>query len=151
MTEIGEQKKQKRIMVVEDELNLNKLISYNLSKNGYAVESVYDGNEAKKRLSKDVFDLVVLDIMLPGIDGFRICELIKDNPLAFKTFVVILTARAEQSDKIYANLVRADQYITKPFSVVGLMDVIKELTGIRDKDFIVNTGCNREKNRAKNN
>lgn len=131
--------KEKRIMVVEDDMNLNKLISYNLSKNGYIVESVYDGISAKDKLAKDIFDVVVLDIMLPGIDGFRICEYIKENPVAYKTFVVVLTARAEPLDKIYGNLVGADYYLTKPFSVSKLIEIIKELISIRDKDFSVRT------------
>ncbi|OGF24510.1 hypothetical protein A3H66_01125 [Candidatus Falkowbacteria bacterium RIFCSPLOWO2_02_FULL_45_21] len=138
-------KKEKSILVVEDDENLNKLISYNLSKNGYAIESVYDGISAKDKLAKDIFDVVVLDIMLPGIDGFRICEFIKENPAAYKTFVVVLTARAEPLDKIYGNLVGADYYLTKPFSVAKLMDIIKELTTIRDKEFSVGTGDGREK------
>ncbi|MEW6008206.1 MAG: response regulator [Candidatus Omnitrophota bacterium] len=133
-------KKAKRIMVVEDDASLNKLISYNLLKNGYTVESVFDGISAKEKLSKDIFDVVVLDIMLPGIDGFRICEFIKENPAAFKTFVVVLTARVQPLDKIYGNIIGADYYLTKPFSVAKLMDIIKELTGIRDKTFSVNSG-----------
>ncbi|MBU3958979.1 MAG: response regulator, partial [Candidatus Omnitrophica bacterium] len=100
---------------------------------------------AKEKLSKDVFDVVVLDIMLPGIDGFRICEFIKENPAAYKTFVVVLTARAEPLDKIYGNIIGADYYLTKPFSVAKLMDIIKELTTIRDKEFSVGTGDGREK------
>ena len=133
-------KKEKRILIVEDDENLNKLISYNLSKGGYAVESVFDGISAKDKLAKDNFDVVVLDIMLPGIDGFRICEFIKENPAAYKTFVVVLTARSEPLDKIYGNIIGADYYLTKPFSVAKLMDIIKELTVIRDKDFSVNIG-----------
>src|SRR3989338_1449209 len=133
-------KKEKSILVVEDDENLNKLISYNLSKNGYAIESVYDGISAKDKLAKDIFDVVVLDIILPGIDGFRICEFIKENPAAYKTFVVVLTARSEPLDKIYGNIIGADYYLTKPFSVAKLMDIIKELTVIRDKDFSVNIG-----------
>jgi two-component system alkaline phosphatase synthesis response regulator PhoP len=133
-------RKQKRIMVVEDDENLNKLISYNLSKNGYMVESIYDGISAKDKLAKDVFDVVVLDIMLPGVDGFRICEFIKENSPAYKTFVVVLTARAEPLDKIYGNILGADYYLTKPFSVAKLMDIIKELTNLRDKEFFVSTG-----------
>lgn len=134
-TEIA--KKRKRILVVEDDENLNKLVSYNLSRNGYVAESVFDGVSAKEKLSKDVFDVVVLDIMLPGIDGFRICEFIKENTKAYKTFVVVLTARAEPLDKIYGNIVGADYYLTKPFSVSKLMDIIKELTALRDKKFSV--------------
>ena len=139
-------RKEKRIMVVEDDENLNKLISYNLSKNGYMVESVYDGLSAKDKLTKDIFDVVVLDIMLPGMDGFRLCEFIKENFAAYKTFVVVLTARAEPLDKIYGNLVGADYYLTKPFSVAKLMDIIKGLTITRDKEFSVGKGGGNEKN-----
>jgi DNA-binding response OmpR family regulator len=130
-------KKEKRILVVEDNKSINKLISYNLARHGFTPESVYDGLEAQNRLSKEIFDIVVLDIMLPGIDGFHICKFIKENPAVFKTFVVMLTARAESQDKIYGNLVGADYYITKPFSVSKLMEVIKELIAIRDKDYFV--------------
>jgi len=140
------EKKEKRIMVVEDDKNLNKLISYNLSKNGYMVESVYDGISAKDKLTKDIFDVVVLDIMLPGIDGFRICEFIKENLAAHKTFVVVLTARAQPLDKIYGTLAGADYYLTKPFSVAKLMGIIKKLTIIRDKKFSVGKGGGNEKN-----
>ena len=127
-------------MVVEDDKSINKLISYNLSKNGFSSESVYDGFEAQNKLAKELFDILVLDIMLPGVDGFHLCKSIKENPAAFKTFVVMLTARAESQDKIYGNLVGADYYITKPFSVSKLMEVIKELIAIRDKDYYVKTG-----------
>jgi CheY-like chemotaxis protein len=130
-------RKEKRIMVVEDDKSINRLISYNLSKNGFTTESVYDGLEAQNRLAKEVFDIVVLDIMLPGVDGFHICKTIKENPAAFKTFVVMLTAKAESQDIIYGNLVGADYYITKPFSVSKLMEVIKELITIRDKDYFI--------------
>jgi len=127
-------------MVVEDDLSISRLISYNLSKNGLNPECVYDGFEAQEKLSKEVFDVVVLDVMLPGIDGFHICKSIKENPAAFKTFVVMLTARAESQDKIYGNLVGADYYITKPFSVSKLMEVVKELISIRDRDYVVKIG-----------
>lgn len=133
----GTVKKEKRIMVVEDDLGINRLISYNLSKNGLNPECAYDGYQAQEKLAKEVFDVVVLDVMLPGIDGFHICKSIKENPAAFKTFVVMLTARAESQDKIYGNLVGADYYLTKPFSVARLMEIVKELISIRDKDYLV--------------
>jgi len=132
-------KKEKRIMVVEDDLGISRLISYNLSKNGFNSECVYDGLEAQEKLAKEVFDVVLLDVMLPGIDGFHICKSIKDNPAAFKTFVVMLTAKAESQDKLYGSLVGADYYITKPFSVARLMEIVKDLISMRDKDYFVNT------------
>jgi len=136
--------KEKRIMVVEDDRGINRLICYNLSKNGFNPEPVYDGLEAQSKLSKEVFDIVILDIMLPGVDGFSICKAIKDNPAAFKTFVVMLTARAESLDMIYGNLVGADYYLTKPFSVGKLMDIIGELITMRGKNYVVyahDLGC----------
>ena len=135
----NEIKKEKRIMVVEDDLGISRLISYNLSKNGFNSECVYDGLEAQEKLAKEVFDIVLLDVMLPGIDGFHICKSIKDNPAAFKTFVVMLTAKAESQDKLYGSLVGADYYLTKPFSVVRLMEIVKELISMRDKDYFVDT------------
>lgn len=133
-------RKEKRIMVIEDDVSINRLISYNLSKNGFSLEHAYDGFEAQEKLAKEVFDVVVLDVMLPGIDGFHICKSIKEDPAAYKTFVVMLTARAETQDKIYGNLVGADHYITKPFSTAQLMEVIKELITMRDKDYCVPDG-----------
>jgi DNA-binding response OmpR family regulator len=130
-------RKEKRILIVEDDENLNRLISYNLSKNGFKAECVYDGFTAKEKLSKEFFDIVILDIMLPGIDGFQICQLIKENPAAYKTFVVVLTARTQPLDKIYGNIVGADYYLAKPFSVSKFMEVVKELITIRDKDYFV--------------
>jgi DNA-binding response OmpR family regulator len=132
-------KKEKKILVVEDDKSLNRLISYNLTKNGFKTECVYDGLSAKEKLSKEIFDIVVLDIMLPGLDGFRICEFIKEKPEAFKIFVVVLTAKAQPLDKIYGNLVGADYYLTKPFSISKLMEIIKELIAIRDKDYFIKT------------
>lgn len=126
-------------MIVEDDLGISRLISYNLSKNGFNSECVYDGLEAQEKLAKEVFDVVLLDVMLPGVDGFRICQSIKENPAAFKTFVIMLTARAEPLDKIYGNLLGADYYLTKPFSVSKLMEIVKELITMRDKDYFVDT------------
>ncbi|MFA5157363.1 MAG: response regulator [Candidatus Omnitrophota bacterium] len=126
-----------RIMVVEDDADINRLISYNLSRSGFNSEAAYDGNEAKEKLNNEVFDVVILDIMLPGIDGFRICKAIKENPAAFKTFVVMLTARVEPQDKIYANLIGADCYLTKPFNVTELMETIKGLVDLRERQYSI--------------
>jgi DNA-binding response OmpR family regulator len=135
--DIDTNKKEKMIMVVEDDKNINELISYDFFKNGFASESVYDGMEAQSRLLKEVFDMVILYIMLPSIYGFHICKAIKENPAAFKTFVVVLTARAESQDKTCGNIVGTDYYITKLFSASKLIELIKELIVIRDKGYVV--------------
>jgi len=129
--------KEKKIMVVEDDQSINRLIAYNLAKNGFDSESVYDGLVAERRLEKESFDIVILDIMLPGVDGFHICKSIKENPASFKTFVVILTAKSEEHDKLYGALLGADYYLTKPFSVAKLMQIINELINIQDKEFVI--------------
>ncbi len=139
MMNITVEKKYKKIMVVEDDRGINRLISYNLSKNGLTSECVYDGLAAQEKLAREVFDVVLLDVMLPGVDGFHICKSIKDNPAAFKTFVVMLTAKAEPQDKIYGSLVGADYYLTKPFSVARLMEIVNELIDMRDKEYSVDT------------
>lgn len=133
-----------RIMVIEDDVNLNKLIAYNLSKNGYLVDSAYDGISAKEKISQQMFDVVVLDIMLPGMDGFRLCEVIKGAPKTRETFVVVLTARAEPLDKIYGNMLGADRYLTKPFSVAGLINIIQELIEGRGNGACAGIGGQRD-------
>ena len=126
--------KAKRILVVEDDKDINHLIHYNLSKRDYKVDCVYDGIKEKEILTNNVFDVVILDVMLPGINGFKLCEFIKSNTANFRTFVVLLTARAEPLDKIYGNVVGADCYMTKPFSVSKLMDIVREFSFKRIND-----------------
>lgn len=132
-------KKEKRILIVEDDRSISGLIAYNLAKNSFNYCQVYDGFKAQDVLAKEFFDVVILDIMLPGIDGFRICKMIKENPAAFKTFVIIISAKGEPLDKIYGNLMGADYYLSKPFSVAKLMDIVNELSLMRDKSYPVRT------------
>lgn len=118
----------KRVCVVEDDKNLNRLIAYNLTMNGFNVETIHDGDEAKEILALKRFDAVILDLMLPGADGFRICESVKSNPETNKTPVVMVTARSQPLDIINGRTMGADRYITKPFSMAELIGVINELT-----------------------
>jgi len=131
--------RQEKIMVIEDDANLNKLIVYNLSKSGYKVDSVYDGTSAREKLAHEQFDVVILDIMLPGIDGFRLCEAIKTDPVTRSTFVVVLTARAEPLDKIYGTMMGADCYLTKPFSVAKLLEMITKFFDAKNKGLLSGT------------
>lgn len=126
-----------RIMIVEDDRDINSLIAYNLNKEGFYVEQVFDGYEAQKKVAGETFDIVILDIMLPGIDGFQICKDIKERKDAFKTFVIIVSAKVDASDKLYAHILGADYYLAKPFSVRTLVNIAKELKEIREKEFHV--------------
>lgn len=129
--------KKPKIIVIEDDKDINKLIVYNLQREGFEVSAVYDGLEAKSKLMSEYFDVVILDIMLPGIDGFDICKEIKGDPGAFKTFVVMLTAKSATQDKIYAHFLGADCYITKPFNILRLIKTVKELAVMRQRDYVV--------------
>ena len=126
-----------KIIVIEDDPNINKLISYNLRKEGFIVEQVFDGDEAVKRLGSEYFSIVILDIMLPGINGFDICKEIKENDNSSKSFIIVVSARRSSQDKLYAHILGADCYLSKPFRLGALIDVVKEVQAMQNKVFSV--------------
>jgi DNA-binding response OmpR family regulator len=99
---------------VDDELSVQKLLAYPLRKEGYDVVPALDGREALERLRGDNFDLVVLDVMLPRVDGFDVCRQIRAHSTVP---IIMLTAKTEEIDKVLGLELGADDYITKPFSV----------------------------------
>jgi DNA-binding response OmpR family regulator len=101
-------------LLVDDEHSVQKLLTYPLRKEGYDVVSALDGQEALDRLREDDFDLVVLDVMLPKVDGFDVCRQIRARSTVP---IIMLTAKAEEIDKVLGLELGADDYITKPFSV----------------------------------
>jgi two-component system, OmpR family, response regulator len=103
-----------RILLVDDEMSVQKLLTYPLRKEGYDVVPAMDGREALDRLREDDFDLVVLDVMLPRVDGFDVCRQIRARSTVP---IIMLTAKAEEVDKVLGLELGADDYITKPFSV----------------------------------
>jgi DNA-binding response OmpR family regulator len=103
-----------RILLVDDELSVQKLLAYPLRKEGYDVIPALDGREALDRLRENNFDLVVLDVMLPRMDGFDVCRAIRSRSTVP---IIMLTAKTEETDKVLGLELGADDYITKPFSV----------------------------------
>ena len=103
-----------RILLVDDELSVQKLLTYPLRKEGYDVIPALDGREALDRLREDTFDLVVLDVMLPRMDGFDVCRAIRSRSTVP---IIMLTAKTEETDKVLGLELGADDYITKPFSI----------------------------------
>jgi DNA-binding response OmpR family regulator len=101
-------------LLVDDELAVQKLLTYPLRKEGYDVIPALDGREALDRLRDDNFDLVVLDVMLPRMDGFDVCRAIRSRSTVP---IIMLTAKTEESDKVNGLELGADDYITKPFSI----------------------------------
>lgn len=108
-----------KILVVDDEESLSRLVTYNLEKEGFKVSTAADGQKAWERIKSERFDLIILDLMLPGKDGMDICrDMRREN---IKTPIIMLTARDEEIDKILGLEMGADDYVTKPFSVRELV------------------------------
>lgn len=118
-----------KILVVEDEESLLKLESILLTSKGYLVTGVMDGRAALEEIKTNRPDLVILDIMLPEIDGFEVCKRIKENDETKSIPVVMLTAKKSNQDVERGRLVGADAYITKPFRSARVMEVIEGLIG----------------------
>lgn len=111
----------KKILVIDDEKDIIELVSYNLSKNGFLVDFAVDGDAALKKLKENHYDLIILDLMLPTIDGFRLCNIIKNDQTLSHIPVIMLTARGDEFDKVHGFDMGADDYITKPFSIKELI------------------------------
>lgn len=104
------------ILVVEDEEDILELVIYNLAKEGYTVSGVGSGEEAIKRIRSKPPDLVLLDLMLPGLDGLEVCKMLKSDAKTKAIPVTMLTAKGEEADIVTGLELGADDYITKPFS-----------------------------------
>ena len=120
-------KQMHKVLVVDDEEPILELLKYNLEKGGYDVKTASDGSKAVDIAKKFVPDLVLLDIMMPKMDGVETCRLLRDIPELQKTFVVFLTARSEEYSEVAAFDVGADDYITKPIKPRALMSRISAL------------------------
>jgi len=106
----------KTVLLVEDESDLNELLTYSLKKDGFKVLSAESGEQGVKLLSSHQPDMILLDLMLPGIDGLEVCRLVKENTDTAEVPVIMLTAKGEESDIVRGLEMGADDYITKPFS-----------------------------------
>lgn len=112
----------KRILIVEDEKDISEILAYNIQRQGYEVDTAYDGETGLNKALSGEFDLILLDVMLPKMDGFEICKRVREK---LQTPIIILTAREEENDKIMGLDLGADDYMTKPFSIGELASRIK--------------------------
>lgn len=140
------------ILVIEDEPDILELVRYNLAKHGYDVTCAFSGEEALTRLNSRLPDLVVLDLMLPGVGGLEICQLIKRNTRTASIPIIILSARDEEADVVLGLEFGADDYLTKPFSPRVLQARIKAVlrrqltvaeedrTGMSRGDVVIHPG-----------
>lgn len=113
-----------KILVVDDEISLQETLTYNLKKQGYEVFTTGEGTEALKLAREMEPDLIILDIMLPGLDGFEICRILRKE---MTTPVLMLTARDDEIDRVVGLEVGADDYLAKPFSMRELIARVKAL------------------------
>jgi two-component system phosphate regulon response regulator PhoB len=116
-----------KILVVDDEKDILELISYNLKKEGYIVTTVTSGEDALVRTNENDYNLIILDLMLPGIDGLEICRRLKSDQNKNNIPIIMLTAKGEEADIVTGLEIGADDYITKPFSPRILNSRIKTI------------------------
>ena len=114
-----------KILIVEDEKDIIKMLDYNLKKEGYRVIDARDGEDAIDSALRHHPDLILLDLMLPGIDGLEVCKTLKKEDKTAKIPVIMLTAKSQESDKVVGLEMGADDYVTKPFSPRELIARIK--------------------------
>jgi two-component system alkaline phosphatase synthesis response regulator PhoP len=133
---------------VDDEEAILELISFNLLKEGFSVDTAMDGQEALAKMERNTPDLVILDWMLPGLDGLEVCRRIRRNPHTADLPVIMLTARGEEMDKVLGLELGANDYVTKPFSPRELAARIKAHLRVRqistvkpEKNRVVQQDC----------
>jgi len=131
-----------KILVVDDESDILELIRYNLEKENYQVECVATGEDAMRSLGKTLPDAILLDLMLPGMDGMDVCRLLKRDSRTSKIPVLMLTAKGEESDVVAGLELGADDYITKPFSPRVLLARLRailrrQLTSVDSENDVV--------------
>lgn len=114
-----------KILVVDDEKDILELIDYNLTKNGYRVKTTTTGEDALELVRENEYDLIILDLMLPGVDGFDITKIIKADKQKAGIPIVMVTAKADEADKVAGLEIGADHYVTKPFSPRELLAIVK--------------------------
>ena len=138
------QQEQFKILVVDDEKDILEILRYNLDKEGYEIQTTSDGTSAVEIANTFIPDVVLLDIMMPGLDGVETCRLMRENPKLVETHIIFLTARAEEYSEVAAFEVGADDYITKPIKPRALISRIKALykraKKKRNIDPVIRTG-----------
>lgn len=124
-----------RILVVEDDEDIQTLISHNLSREGYRVTISGNGTDGINKIRQDTFDCIILDLMLPGMDGLEICRRLKKDPKTQQIPIIMVTAKGEESDIIVGLELGADDYVVKPFSPKVLVARVRSILRRTNQDF----------------
>jgi len=118
----------KRILIVDDDPNITELIGVNLDAGGYDVARAANGREAIERINAARPELIIVDVMMPEMDGWELCKTIKDDPDVHGIRIIMLTARGTDRDRLIGDgIFGVDEYVTKPFDVGTLMDLCERL------------------------
>ncbi|MBN1393902.1 MAG: response regulator [Pirellulales bacterium] len=132
------------ILIVEDDEDIRELVSYNLLKEGYQVAGVSSGEEALAAIEAKPPDLILLDLMLPGLDGLKVCRKLKGDPRTESLPIVMLTAKGEESDVVAGLNLGADDYISKPFSpkvlLARVQAVLRRASDAEDREEDLSNG-----------
>lgn len=136
--------KTKTVLVVDDEPDIVDLVSYNLNKEGFTVDTASDGETALLKLRKNSYSIAVLDLMLPGIQGMELCRILRNDPKTKNLPIIMLTAKGEELDRILGLEMGADDYITKPFSprelIARIKAVLRRTTEKPAEDSVIKAG-----------
>ena len=117
----------KKILVIEDEKDIQELLQLYLKRDGYDVHIAKDGETGLRKASQERYDLILLDLMLPQLDGLEVCRTLRSRPQTADIPIIMITAKAEESDRIVGLEIGADDYITKPFSPREVLARVKAL------------------------
>jgi len=116
----------RKVLVVDDEENITQILEFSIGAEGYQVVTASNGEEAINKARKEQPNLIILDIMMPKVDGYEVCRILKSNPLTKRIPVILLTAKGREIDKRLGYEVGASDYIIKPFSPSKLIDKVNE-------------------------
>ena len=119
----------KRVLVVDDEPNIVMSLRFLMEREGFEVEVAPTGEAALKALDRGPADLVLLDVMMPALDGFEVCQRIRSNPAWTNTRIIMLTAKGREVERDKGLALGADDYVTKPFSTRELVARVKQMLG----------------------
>ena len=122
-----------RVMIVEDEPNIVESLSFVFSREGWQVAAALDGETAIERLMSEPPDVLVLDIMLPPLNGFEVLKRLRSEPSLKHLPVLVLTAKGQEKDRHTAMRLGADAFVTKPFSNRDIVQQVRELAGVPDR------------------
>ncbi len=143
---------QAKVLIIEDDPDLSRVLAYNLRNAGYEATVANDGREGLRQARLLIPDLIILDLMLPLVDGLEICRRLRAEPETADVIIMMLTARSEESDEVVGLSLGADDYMTKPFSVKVLLERVKALLrrtsdAAEDKEVVTYDGITIDRRR----